>query len=73
MGMILDYVKSTIIEIAIQKILSFLSPVGAFIQAVIAIYNTIMFFIERLNLMTPGREREDAADRAAISAKRHRR
>jgi hypothetical protein len=48
MGMILDYVKSTIVEVAIQKILSFLSPVGAFIQAIIAIYNTIMFFIERL-------------------------
>jgi Novel toxin 15 len=48
MGMILDMVKSTIIEIAITKILSFLSPVGAFIQAIIAIYNTVMFFIERL-------------------------
>jgi hypothetical protein len=48
MGMILDMVKSTIVEISITKILSFLSPVGAFIQAIIAIYNTIMFFIERL-------------------------
>jgi Domain of unknown function (DUF4157) len=45
---ILSFVKSTIVEVAIQKILSFLSPVGAFIQAIIAIYNTIMFFIERL-------------------------
>jgi hypothetical protein len=48
MEQILSFVKSTIVEIAIQKILSFLSPVGAFIQAIIAIYNTIMFFIERL-------------------------
>jgi hypothetical protein len=48
MGMILDFVKGTIVEVAITKILSFLSPVGAFIQAIIGIYNTIMFFIERL-------------------------
>jgi hypothetical protein len=48
MGMILDFVKGTIVEVAITKILSFLSPVGAFIQAIIGIYNTIMFFIERM-------------------------
>jgi hypothetical protein len=45
---ILSFVKSTIVEVAITKILSFLSPVGAFIQAIIGIYNTIMFFVERL-------------------------
>jgi Domain of unknown function (DUF4157) len=48
MGMILDFVKGTIVEVAITKILSFLSPVGAFIQAILGIYNTIMFFVERL-------------------------
>jgi len=48
MEQILSFVKSTIVEVAITKILSFLSPVGAFIQAIIGIYNTIMFFVERL-------------------------
>ncbi len=48
MEQILSFVKGTIVEVAITKILSFLSPVGAFIQAIIGIYNTIMFFIERL-------------------------
>jgi hypothetical protein len=48
MEQILSFVKGTIVEVAITKILSFLSPVGAFIQAIIGIYNTIMFFIERM-------------------------
>ena len=48
MEQILSFVKTTIVEVAITKILSFLSPVGAFIQAIIGIYNTIMFFVERL-------------------------
>jgi len=43
-----DYVKSKVVEIAVTKLLSMLSPAGAFIQAIIAIYNTIMFFIERI-------------------------
>ena len=45
---VMSFVKGTIVEQAITKLLSLLSPVGAFIQAVIGIYNTIMFFIERL-------------------------
>jgi hypothetical protein len=48
MDAIMDYVKSKVVEEAVKKLISFLSPVGAFIQAIIAIYNTIMFFVERL-------------------------
>jgi hypothetical protein len=45
---VMDFVKSKVVEAAVTKLLSMLSPAGAFIQAIIAIYNTIMFFIERL-------------------------
>ncbi len=45
---VMDFVKSKVIEAAITKILSSLNPAGAFVQAVIAIYNTVMFVVERL-------------------------
>jgi hypothetical protein len=45
---IMDFVKWRVIEAATTKLLTSLNPVGAFIQAIIAIYNTIMFFVERL-------------------------
>lgn len=45
---IMDFVKSRVVQAAVTKLLSMLSPAGAFIQAIIAIYNTIMFFVERL-------------------------
>jgi len=45
---IISFVNSKIVQLALTKLLALLSPVGAFIQAIIAIYNTIMFFIERL-------------------------
>ena len=45
---VMDFVKSKVVEAAVTKLLSMLSPAGAFIQAIIAIYNTIMFFVERI-------------------------
>jgi hypothetical protein len=45
---VIAFVKDSIVQIAITKLLSMLSPAGAFIQAIIATYNTIMFFVERL-------------------------
>lgn len=45
---IMDFVKSRVVEAAVTRLLSMLSPAGALIQAIIAIYNTIMFFVERL-------------------------
>jgi hypothetical protein len=44
----MDFVKSKVVEAAVTKLLSMLSPAGAIIQAIIAIYNTIMFFKERI-------------------------
>ena len=44
---VLEWVRNTIIVKAIVKIASMLNPVGAIVQAVLAIYNTVMFFIER--------------------------
>ena len=48
MDAIIDYVKGKVIEIAIEKVLSFLNPAGAFIQAVLAIYRTITFIVGKL-------------------------
>jgi hypothetical protein len=45
---IMDFVKQRVVQAAVTRLLSMLSPAGAFIQAVIAIYNTVMFFVERL-------------------------
>jgi hypothetical protein len=48
MEQIMSFVKERIVGAAVTKLLSMLNPAGAFVQAVIAIYNTIMFFVERL-------------------------
>jgi hypothetical protein len=45
---IISFVKDKVVTAAVTKLLSLLSPVGAFIQAIIGIYNTVMFFIERM-------------------------
>lgn len=45
---VMTFVKDRIVSAAVTKLLSMLSPAGAFIQAIIAIYNTVMFFVERL-------------------------
>ena len=41
-----DWLITTIIKQATIKLLSFFNPAGAFIQALMAIYNTVMFIIE---------------------------
>ena len=48
MERIMNFVRDNIVTVAIMKLLSLINPAGAFIQAVIGIYNTIMFFVERL-------------------------
>ncbi|NTX40488.1 hypothetical protein HUA78_39290 [Myxococcus sp. CA033] len=49
--MVIEALKSwlieTVVKQAITKIISMFNPAGAIIQAVLAIYNTVMFFIER--------------------------
>ena len=48
MEQIMSFVKVRVVQRAIQTLVSSLTPVGAFVQAIIAMYNTIMFFVERL-------------------------
>ncbi len=45
---IMTFVRDRIVQAAITRLVTSLNPAGAFIQAIIAIYNTIMFFVERL-------------------------
>jgi len=44
-----EWVVTKIIQAAVTKLVSMFNPVGAIIQAIMAIYNTVMFFIERIN------------------------
>jgi hypothetical protein len=45
---VLKFVRDRIVQAAITRLVTSLNPAGAFIQAIIAIYNTIMFFVERM-------------------------
>ena len=44
-----EMVTTEIVKAAIVKLVSMLNPAGAVIQAIIAIYNTITFFIQKIN------------------------
>lgn len=48
MEQVLTFVRDNIVTAAVTRLVSMLNPAGSFIQAIIAIYNTIMFFVERL-------------------------
>jgi len=48
MEQIITFVRDRIVVAAVTRLVSMLNPAGAFIQAIIAIYNTVMFFVERL-------------------------
>jgi hypothetical protein len=45
---IMDFVIETVVKKAVARVLSLLVPGGAFIQAIISIYDTIMVFIDKL-------------------------
>ena len=45
---VMGFVRSRIVQAAITRLIASLNPAGAFIQAILAIYNTIMFLVERL-------------------------
>lgn len=49
MEAIRNWVITRIVIAAVTRLASMFNPVGAVIQAIMAIYNTIMFFIERIN------------------------
>ena len=48
MEQIMAFVRNNIVMAAVTRLVSMLNPAGAFIQAIVAIYNTVMFFVERL-------------------------
>ena len=48
MEQVMSFVRDNIVTAAITRLVSMLNPAGAFIQAIVAIYNTVMFFVERL-------------------------
>ena len=45
---IMNFVIETVVKKAVEKVLSLLVPGGAFIQAIISIYDTIMVFVDKL-------------------------
>lgn len=47
MEQIMAFVQNRVVQAAITRLVTSLNPAGAFIQAIIATYNTIMFFVER--------------------------
>ncbi len=46
---ITQMVSTEVVKAAVTKLVSMLNPAGAFVQAILAIYNTITFFIEKIN------------------------
>jgi hypothetical protein len=46
---ITEMVSTEVVKAAVTKLASMLTPAGAVIQAIIAIYNTIMFFVQKIN------------------------
>ncbi len=46
---ITEMVSVEVVKAAVMKLATMLNPAGAVIQAIIAIYKTIMFFIEKIN------------------------
>ena len=46
-GGVKEWVMRSVITAAVTKLISMFNPAGAIVQAVMAIYNTVMFFIER--------------------------
>jgi Domain of unknown function (DUF4157) len=49
LGAIRSFIQQRLVMAGITQLLSLLSPVGAVIQAIIKTYNTIMFFIQKIN------------------------
>ncbi|HSF89189.1 MAG TPA: DUF4157 domain-containing protein [Saprospiraceae bacterium] len=44
-----EMISVEVVKAAVMKLVSMLNPAGAVIQAIIAIYNTITFFIQKIN------------------------
>jgi hypothetical protein len=48
MGQVMEFVKGQIVQIAMTRLAGLLTPAGAFIQAILAIYSAVMTIVERL-------------------------
>jgi hypothetical protein len=48
-GAIQDYIITTVVQRAIAKLVTLFNPVGAIVQAVLAIYDVVTFLIEKAN------------------------
>lgn len=46
-GQVTQMITTEVVKAAVKKIVSMLNPAGAVIQAIIATYNTVMFFVEK--------------------------
>lgn len=46
---LMSHIRGRIVRVAIETLVTSLNPVGGFIRAIIAIYDTIRFFIDRLS------------------------
>jgi hypothetical protein len=46
-GQVTEMISTEVVKAAVTKLVSMLNPAGAVIQAIIAIYNTVTFFIEK--------------------------
>lgn len=47
LGSIRDMIIETVIKAAVTKLLSMFNPAGAIVQAILAIYNTVMFVVQQ--------------------------
>jgi hypothetical protein len=48
-GKVTEMIATEVVKAAVIKLVSMLNPAGAVIQAIIAIYKTVSFFIEKIN------------------------
>jgi len=48
-GQVTQMISTEVVKAAVIKLVSMLNPAGAVIQAIIATYNTVTFFIEKIN------------------------
>jgi hypothetical protein len=47
-GQVTQMIQMEVVKAAVKKLVSMLNPAGAVIQAIIAIYNTVTFFVEKI-------------------------
>jgi len=49
LGQIREWVITKIVKAAVTKLVSMFNPAGAIVQAVLTVYNVVMFFVERID------------------------